>query len=227
MGHRRQRIEEVADLGLEPPPMQAPAQLAGRPSCPWPTRHSGSGHDRHADLRALGDRRRLRPARVLRGAGNLPGPGRGRLMGSGPSAQGSRLGGCASACLRRSATRAGSSRTSAPTSMPAASIVLRSTSSSSLRSNPDAGRSVSMSLLMRPSVPRRCAARARFRRSRHRRRDRPESRGLRGARRAAATTKRRCRARRGARRHAHRRRGRARLGPGGLVVARPDRRGVR
>jgi hypothetical protein len=48
-------------------------------------------------------------------------------MGSDPSAQGSRLGGCASACLRRSATRAGSSRTSASTSMPAASIVLRST----------------------------------------------------------------------------------------------------
>ena len=62
--------------------------------------------------------------------------------------------------------------------MPAASIVLRSTSSSSLRSNADPGRSVCMSLLMRPQRPRRCAARARVRHSVTGAADGPESRGF-------------------------------------------------
>jgi hypothetical protein len=148
-------------------PSPSPAPDANALPAPRASRQTRAGMP---DLWALGDRRRLRPARVLRGRGISPGPGRGRLLGSDPSAQGSRLNGCASACRRRSATRAGRSRTSAATSMPAASIVLRSTSSSSLWSNPDPDKSVSMSLLMQPSVPRRCAARARFRHSRHRRR---------------------------------------------------------
>jgi hypothetical protein len=140
------------------------------------------------DLWASGDRRRPRPARILRGARDLPWARPRKTHRLGPLGPSARLNGSASACRRRSATRAGRSRTSASTSMPAASSVLRSTSSSARRSNPDPSRSASMSLVMRPSVPRGTPRELESPQPPTGAADRPDSRArIRGARCVAAT----------------------------------------
>ena len=175
------------------------------------------------DLRASGDRRRLRPARALRGAGDLPrarprkthglghlGPGippqrlrlrlpaqvrhpRRQLADVRPHIHARRLHRPAQHVQQRAAVQLRRGQVCVHV---AAHAAQRST---------QVRRACSIPTQPPPAPPTGPSPADSWRTTR------------------GGPTERRCRARRGARRHAHRRRGRARLGPGGLVVARPDR----